>query len=283
MSKKLKILISGGTGFVGKALIERANRSHFVYALNRRKSETKQTYPVFVPTDWNNIILLSKTMEGMDAFVHCAGLAHGKDGDMMNINHDLTVNLATAAIKAKLSQFIFISSVSVLGASGYFDITNQPNPSNAYGLSKLKAEQSLYRLFKDEKTVLTIIRPPMIIGKDAPGHAQALRGIISKGWPLPFAGLKASRSYITLDRLYDTIEKTVKNNTKSLLIHSESGHVSAADLIRIIADENDLKARLFYVPALIFSILSLIPSFKSKLFPLLNDHVIKSEMRTLDS
>ncbi len=282
MAKKLKILISGGSGFLGGHLLNTLSKDHFVYALNRSKSQDKKAYPVFVPTDWGNINLLAKTMEGQDAFVHCAGLAHGKTGDMMAVNHDLTLMLANAALKAKLPHFIFISTVAVLGSSGRFNINSQPNPYNDYAEAKLKAEQSLYRLFKDTNTELTIIRPPTIIGRDAPGHAATICKVIDKKWPLPFAGLKAQRSYVTLSRMTQSIKEAVECK-QSALMHVSSGQVTSADLIRIIADENDLKARLFYVPKWVFKIISCLPPLKTKLYPLLNDHIVGMEKRPLDS
>ncbi len=118
-----------------------------------------------------------KSFEGYDSVFHVAGIAHQDSGKLTEerkqlyykVNTDLTVDTAKKAKAEGVSQFIFMSSIIVYGASAKMGekkvITREtkPAPEGAYGDSKLQAELGIQPL-QDDTFKVCILRPPMIYG-----------------------------------------------------------------------------------------------------------------------
>ncbi|MGG8473430.1 NAD-dependent epimerase/dehydratase family protein, partial [Rahnella sp. PAMC25617] len=84
-----------------------------------------------------------------------------------------TLNLLKGLEKAGVpEQFVFISSVSVYGQqSGIF--INEDHPLEAkdpYGLSKIEAEDLVLKWCEQHRVVCTILRLPLLVGKNPPGN-----------------------------------------------------------------------------------------------------------------
>ncbi len=278
-----KLVVTGATGYLGRAFVTEAVRQGFdVLALTRSKANDLPC-KFMIPSDWDNEILLSKALEGRDALVHLAGLAHGKPGDMTEVNVELTETLAQAARLARLPHVVFVSSAAVFGEAGTFTVQDAPLPTTLYGETKAIAEQVLCDAFSDGVTKLTIVRPPIVIGSNAPGHAETLRRFFDKQWPLPFAGLKAQRSFIELDHLVQSLLSLVQDTpARSTLHHLSEDPVSASQLIRKIAAVDQRQAKLLPVPSFVLKAMTIIPSLRRKLSPLLTDHVLVAGQIDLD-
>jgi nucleoside-diphosphate-sugar epimerase len=94
---------------------------------------------------------------GFDAVVHLAALSNDPVSDLdpaltYEINHRATVRLARLARAAGVPRFVFSSSCSNYGASGFdlLDETAPFNPVAPYGISKVQAEKGLLGLATDE-------------------------------------------------------------------------------------------------------------------------------------
>ncbi len=81
-----------------------------------------------------------------DLLIHCAALSRTKDCEQ-NPDKARRVNVEVTAHLAQLSRdipFIFLSSGEVFdGTSGWYGETDEPNPINVYGKTKLEAEQAV--------------------------------------------------------------------------------------------------------------------------------------------
>ena len=72
-----------------------------------------------------------------------------------------------------VKQFIFLSSISVYGLdTGVINEETPLNPRTHYGKSKLEAEQKLQKL-ADKTFNITILRPPMVYGKNCKGNSKS--------------------------------------------------------------------------------------------------------------
>ena len=278
-----KLIVTGATGYLGRAFVSAAVQQGFdVLALTRSKANDLPC-KFMMPSDWSNETLLSKAMEGRDALIHLAGLAHGKPGDMTEINVELTETLARAAVQAKLPHMLFVSSAAVFGGPGTFSPEDAPSPTNDYGQSKTLAEYSLCDILAGTTTKLTIVRPPMIVGPEAPGHAATLRRFFLKNQPLPFGALTNRRSYVALDALVQALLDLVKATpARSTLHHIAAEPVSATRLIRLIAASDGLAPNLWNVPPFLLKPLMVIPALQAKLAPLTQDHVLVAGQTDLD-
>lgn len=176
-----------------------------------------------------------------DTVFHVAGIAHfSKDESKRDlyysVNTKLTENVARLAKEAGVSQFIFMSSIIVYGDSTAAErvITRdtQPNPSDFYGDSKWKAEQSLESL-ADDSFKVAILRPPMIYGKGSKGNYPRLAKLALKV-PI-FPKINNQRSMLHIDNLCAFIEGLIKENLSGLYFPQNKEYVSTSDLVYTIA------------------------------------------------
>ncbi len=169
----LKVLVTGGNGFVGSHIVEALlNAKHQVTCIVRKTSDLSWISPLplfYKYGDLNDARFLEICAKDADVIVHCAGSvrAFNKE-DYFKSNVDTTKNLCNAVLKANknLKKFIFISSQAAMGPSASEQprkLTDKEAPVSDYGISKLAAEDEIKKLFKN-KIPYTILRPASVYG-----------------------------------------------------------------------------------------------------------------------
>jgi len=173
-----------------------------------------------------------------DCVFHVAGLAHQKETKenaqlYQEINCDLTIEIAKKAKEDGVSQFIFLSSMSVYGMNmGVINRDTKPNPKSNYGRSKLAAEQGLIDL-ADESFCVCILRPPMVYGKGCKGNFNAVCTMVRK---LPFFPyVKNKRSMVYIDNLSSFVKLCVDEKLDGIYFPQNKEYVSTAELAQGIA------------------------------------------------
>ena len=158
---KMRILVTGASGFIGSFIVEEALRRGFeTWAAVRKTSSRAYLQDArihFIELDLSSEERLCQQLEGLsfDYVVHAAGATkclHKED--FFRINTEGTKHLVNAlrSLQMPLKRFVFISSLSIMGAireqQPYKEIreTDTPQPNTAYGKSKLAAEQWLSQL-----------------------------------------------------------------------------------------------------------------------------------------
>jgi nucleoside-diphosphate-sugar epimerase len=170
---KLRVLVTGGSGFLGSHVTEQlVHAGHEVVALLRTTSnrEFLSSLPnvSFVTGSVEEKDSLKKAVDGVDAIVHAAGLVKALSAyDFDAVNVEGTQNVLDVAKKraSGLKRFVFVSSLTAIGPSEDgrpVSPNREPHPVTHYGRSKLRAERAVLAM-KDELPV-TVIRPPMIYG-----------------------------------------------------------------------------------------------------------------------
>lgn len=146
----MTIAVTGGTGFVGQALIDLALGEGQEVAALARSPQEKREGVGWVPGDLADKAALARLMEGAQAVIHVAGVVNAPDpAGFERGNVSGTLNLVEAAVAAGVPRLVFVSSLSA----------REPAIS-AYGASKHRAE----RLVKASGLDWTIVRPPAIYG-----------------------------------------------------------------------------------------------------------------------
>jgi nucleoside-diphosphate-sugar epimerase len=144
------IAITGGTGFVGQALVDAASAQGLeVRALARRPQQARQGV-AWVAAAVDNREALSRLVGSAEAVIHVAGLTrarHPSEFEAANVAG--TLALIEAALAAGVPRLVLVSSLSA----------REPGLS-AYGASKARAE----RLVKASGLDWTIVRPPAVYG-----------------------------------------------------------------------------------------------------------------------
>jgi UDP-glucose 4-epimerase len=204
-----RILVTGASGFVGPHVVAALRQAGYRLRIARRRDaaaedgiETVVTGDLAEPFDW------SAALEGVDHVVHMAGLAHAGPGLdealYRRINADATLELARAARRVGVGRFVYLSSVKAL--TGAFDgpplsDDDTPAPGDAYGRSKLAAEQRLAALDLD----WVALRPVLIYGPGVKANMAALLKLARLPVPLPLGGLRAPRSLLAVENLAEAI------------------------------------------------------------------------------
>ena len=216
-----RILLTGASGFVGRALVPALLARGFQLRLALREGAACPDLPagserVAIPdletADWPAM------MDGIDAVIHLAAIAHigpsVPDDAYERINHQASVALGRAASDAgHVQRFIFMSSIRAqtgISSDIPLHVGLPPQPTDAYGRSKLAAEQDLAAL---PNLAVTSLRPVVIYGEGVKGNVATLLKLARTGLPLPIGGLMAKRSYLSLDRLVSTVIAALESET----------------------------------------------------------------------
>jgi nucleoside-diphosphate-sugar epimerase len=208
------IALTGATGFIGRYLLsELPKRGYRVRVLLRRPSEVPPGASSAVIGDIAQPYNMAQALRDVDAVIHSAGLAHAMSGrpedDYRAINTQATIKLAQAAERAGVKRFVFLSSIraqSGPAAQGVLTEDQPALPTDAYGRSKLEAEQGLRELGLD----WAALRPVLVYGPGVKGNMAALLKLAQSPWPLPLGGLKARRSLLSLDNLTAAVDTVLK-------------------------------------------------------------------------
>lgn len=146
----MTIALTGGTGFVGQTLIERALAKGLELRALTRRDQPLQDGVQWVRGDLSDRDALRRLCEGAEVIVHVAGVVNAPDEEGFEEgNVRGTLNMVEAAMAAHVPRFIFVSSLAA----------RQPNLS-AYGASKARAEKIVAASSLD----WSVVRPPAIYG-----------------------------------------------------------------------------------------------------------------------
>lgn len=190
-----KVLVTGSNGFLGKSICY-ILRSYGIYTLNRSNSFYNIDLSLNVP-----VFDLC-----FDIVVHAAGKAHVIPNSIVENNSFFDVNITgTKNLLSGLKNnyalpqaFVFISSVSVYGKDSGNNIgVDFPLSANEpYGLSKIQAEKLILNWCNENNVICTILRLPLLVGKNAPGNLGAMIKGIKQGYYFNIGGGKAKKSMV---------------------------------------------------------------------------------------
>jgi nucleoside-diphosphate-sugar epimerase len=260
------ILVTGASGFVGRAVIRRLSvddASIRVVAAVRRLGysfpmgvESTQVGDLLATTDW------SEALQEMGAVVHCAARVHvmnDKSSDPMadfrRANVEGTVNLARQAAAAGVRRFVFLSSIKVNGEftepGRPFTADDTPAPQDPYGVSKHEAEEALCQIALNTGMEVVIIRSPLVYGPGVNANFESMMRWLFRGIPLPLAAATDNlRSLVALDNLVDLIVTCLNHPAAAdqTFLVSDGEDLSTVDLLKRVGSALGQPARLFYVP-----------------------------------
>lgn len=234
-----RVLVTGGTGFVGAALAEKIKRDGrfevSVSVRGERQLPGIHTYCVSgldAETSW------SRALDGIDVVVHTAARVHVmRDSssdpltEFRKINVEGTLNLARQAAASGVQRFVFLSSIKVNGEGTEpgkpYKPDDVPHPLNPYGVSKMEAEKALLELAEEVQMEVVVIRPVLVYGPGVKANFLSMMRWLDKGVPLPLGAIHNARSLVALDNLVSLIVTCVD-------------HPAAANQVFLVSDGEDL-------------------------------------------
>ncbi len=224
-----KILITGAGSYIGVSF------ENYLKQFDGYETETVD----MLDPEWDK-----KSFEGFDAVFHVAGIAHIKETEQnrdlyYKVNRDLAVKTADKAKNEGVKQFVFLSTMSVYGLNqGVITAETEKNPNNAYGKSKLMAEEKITEM-RDSDFTVSVVRPPMVYGKGCKGNFNTVVKLASKS-PI-FPSLKNQRSMIFIDNLCEFVKQIIDNKTDGVFCPQNREYVNTTNLARKIAQNKGKK------------------------------------------
>lgn len=205
-----KLLFTGGTGFLGKNIRPLLDKTYDVTTCGITANDMlKANLAYEIPT----------LDQHYDIVLHACGKAHivpksdAEKQAFYDVNYQGTVNLCSALERVGSPKaLVFISTVAVYGCeSGNLITEEHPlNGNTPYAKSKIMAEKYLINWCSEHNVVLSILRPSLLAGKDAPGNLGAMVNGIRKGFYMNISGKKVVKSILMAEDIARLLPLVIK-------------------------------------------------------------------------
>lgn len=258
----MNFLLTGSTGFLGKAIKNKLEISNNVLTLGRGNAHN------FSIGDLSDTLYLPAPNDHINVVVHVAGLAHiiPKSNDdkfaFDKVNYDGTRNLCKwiETWLHKPDTFIFISSVAVYGMESASNINEESFlfGNSPYAVSKIKAEQYLTDWGNKLGFKMLVLRLPLVVGSNPPGNLGKMIKAIKRGTYFSVGGGNAKKSMV----LADDVAKLIANCPAVSGIYNltDGYHPSFVELESLICQQLN-KSKPFNLPLGFAKLLSGIGDF----------------------
>lgn len=255
----MKVLVTGGTGFSGKALVRRLlDKGYEVIALDYKEGLNTQelrdrgaTVVIGSVTDKD---VVSRCMEGVDVVQHLA--AAFRELNVPNTHYDEvnvggTRNVLDAALANGVMKFVYCSTCGVHG-----NIDDPPGdedspiqPADYYQRTKYQAEPIVNEYFrKGLKT--TILRPAAIYGPGDPERFFMIFNRVAKGSFPMFGDGKTLYHPLYIDNLVDAFILAMepgKGDGEAYLVADEE-YIEIENLVRKVGESLDIDVNIRHYP-----------------------------------
>ena len=179
------VFVTGGTGFIGKHLVQRLVAGGVVCHCLVRETSDLRSLPKSGVTLVYGSIDHPETYTGVlakcDTVIHLAGLTHAITTDaLFRINANACGKIADACIDASVSRLVYVSSLAAAGPppkpKPVREESDVDEPVSDYGRSKLAGELEFRK--RAGRLATTVIRPSVVYGPDDQKLAQLVSSVV---------------------------------------------------------------------------------------------------------
>jgi len=197
----VKVLVTGGTGFVGSHAVAALLRAgHKVRLLIRNPRKIRHaleargiTIDDYVIGDMTDTEIVRKALNGCDAALHAAATLYGGN-EIRVANLQGARNVLGIASELGLDPILFTSTVGAMfpPAGEHFTVDDPIRGlTTSYGRSKTESER-FARDLQARGAPIVCIYPAAVFGPDDPGPGESTKGLrdaIRYGWPIVAGGM----------------------------------------------------------------------------------------------
>jgi len=250
----MKILLTGGNGFVGKHLQTKLYDHTLVLTSH---GNILGNSPKYFKKTISSKESFADCLRGVEVVIHTAARVHKMNdlsenplAEFMETNCFGTLNLARQAADFGVKRFIFLSSIKVNGErtqrNKSFRFDDERKGEDDYAKSKAQAELGLLKIAAETQLEVVIIRPPLVYGPGVKANFAALLKLASKNLPLPLGSVENKRGFVAVDNLVSLIVTCIDHPkaANQLFLVSDDSDMSTSELFTIMVNAFGKKARL---------------------------------------
>jgi len=237
--KKIKVLVTGGAGFLGinliRFLVKKGYRVASLDIADFDYSDVKNKIEVIKGSILNKRVV-EKATKGVDIVIHCAtALPLYCREEIFKTNVEGLKNLLEAAYINKFERFIFISSTAVYGIPDHHPLyeTDKLEGVGPYGETKIISEK-LCEKYRKKGMCIPIVRPKTFVGPERLGVFALLYDWAKDGKNFPVIG-SGNNKYQLLD-VEDLVQAIHLCMTKDKRVANDTFNIGAKDFGKMKSD-----------------------------------------------
>lgn len=237
--------VTGASGFVGSRLSARLLQSGW-------QVQTSPLRLLSEPAQWQAAFASVRCVVHLAAHVHKMKMDPDGEFKYTQINAEGSRFVAEQAVRAGVERVVFLSSVKVNGEGGKesYQADDLPNPSDAYGRSKLVAEEAIRQVCESGGVQYVVIRPPLVYGPGVKANFRSMMRWVDRGLPLPLGSVRNRRSLVGVSNLVSFIETCMLHPraTSNTWMIADGEPISTPQILRTIARHMNRNLMMYRFP-----------------------------------
>lgn len=257
----MKILLTGGSGFVGGAIAKMFSEKHEIRALSRSSESDQKLSPYNVQCVRGDLFSLHESMfHGIEVVIHCAAFVGpwGTKEDFWKGNVLGTKNLLQFAKNAGVKRFLHMGTeAAIFSGSDLIGIDESyPYPKNTpylYSITKQEAEKQVLAAATDDYECI-VLRPRLVWGKGDTSVLPTVMRLVKEGNFMWIDHGKKLTSTTNIKNLVHATELALtKGKNKQIYFLTDDEYISYFDFLTQYLGTQNLQIPNKSVPAFLAS------------------------------